>query len=238
MLSVYVYEGNAPINSNLTHDLTIIETKYEGVFTVNSLRKKAQLLATLEKGEVIGILIFNELVSVEYVKDMMSCIREQLGNKSILFVLPLMYANSVAQILHKLGPITFVSECIKLNQLEGLLIQWEQRSDDLFFTYRNSRKFISAPYEDILYFEGEKRHIHLVTKYGKDEFVGKMDDLQKQICRRTRRFIRTHQSYIINASNISSILQRSVRMRNNSIVPISNNYSAAIDAMAVCLSSM
>lgn len=229
MLNIFIYEGNAPVNKNLLKNLTIIESLHEGTFIINSFRSKSQLFYSLNSGTPISVLFFNDLINMDQINEIIMYIRKKLCNQNVLFVFPLMYAFSLAQELHEIGPITFIEDCAKLEHIETLLFQWEQQCESLYFIYKNKRKFILALYSDILYFEGEKRNIHLIMKYRREIFTGKLNDLYAKIGKDTHFFVRTHQSYIINMCNIKSVSSHVITMINNFNVPISNNCFDAVN---------
>lgn len=74
---------------------------------------------------------------------------------------------------------------------------------------------------DIVYFFSDKRIIRLICKQGEYEFYSKLDDVEKELI--NRNFIRCHQRYLINLTNISSIEQNHAITTLGYNVPISRN---------------
>lgn len=231
MLNICIYQCDTPINTTLVKNLIIIETQYEGTFNINLFKSKSQLENILNENKSINIIFFNELSIIDQFYDIVIYIREKTGNPNVLFVFPTMYANSLAQNLYKLGSVTFISDIASCEQISEILFYWEQHCGEMFFAYKNNRKRIFVHYSDIMYFEGERRYIHIKTKFGEDKFIGKMNDLYKQIYSDNSLFLRTHQSYIINMINIKSVCAHSVTMIDNSVIPISNNYLESVNHM-------
>lgn len=74
----------------------------------------------------------------------------------------------------------------------------------------------------ILYFRSNLRKIEMFTVVGKEEFVGKIDILEKQEVLES--FIRVHQSYLVNPNYIERQDGKVVLLKNGEEIPISRKY--------------
>lgn len=76
-------------------------------------------------------------------------------------------------------------------------------------------------FEDIVYFVSDKRILKLVGNQVEYEFYAKLDDVEKELS--TKSFVRCHQRYLINLSNITSIEQNYAITAFGDRLPISRN---------------
>lgn len=72
---------------------------------------------------------------------------------------------------------------------------------------------------DILYCEGYNRHVMVYTKDGKYESVAKLSDIYDKLA--SHGFVRTHQGFIVNMSQIRRFDKESITLNNGFSVPVS-----------------
>ena len=103
----------------------------------------------------------------------------------------------------------------------------QERED--YFAYTYNKAYIKVPLNQIYYFESDNRLIYLHTisdeKKSADEkgdyrFYGKINDVEKQLSAYVR-FIRIHQSYLVNFDYIQRMTFESVTMMNGKVLKIS-----------------
>jgi two-component system, LytTR family, response regulator len=92
--------------------------------------------------------------------------------------------------------------------------------DENYFFIKSGRIFRKILLKDILYFEGEKEYIRLVT--GNEELLiyRRLKDIEAQL---SGPFIRVHNSYIINSIQLKKIQNNHVFIREKQI-PISEKF--------------
>ncbi len=75
---------------------------------------------------------------------------------------------------------------------------------------------------DIVYIEADLKHIHIFLKDG-GEIVIRMTfkDVEEQLFKTDRAFVKIHRSYIVAMDMIRSIENRSVKLKNGSSLPVS-----------------
>ena len=102
----------------------------------------------------------------------------------------------------------------------------QSRAGYFSFTYRKAIHKI--PFNRITYFESRGRQIHIhMTGTGSesgetDMFYGKMNDLERQLpSPQSSRFLRIHQSFLVNFDHIKSIGFTEVVMMDGTALPIS-----------------
>ena len=79
---------------------------------------------------------------------------------------------------------------------------------------------------DIFYFESNKRVLIVHTKNDEYSFYGKLDQVEKELDGKD--FIRTHQSYFVNARKIKSVSKDSAELLNGEILPVSKSKASAV----------
>lgn len=100
----------------------------------------------------------------------------------------------------KLFRETFISACNRLQKRAG------------YFTFSFNKVFYKIPLNQIMYFESYGRVITIYTPLPKSEesnelqniFYGKLNDVEKQISLMNGRFLRVHQSYLVNFDYIKA----------------------------------
>ncbi|WP_027623783.1 LytR/AlgR family response regulator transcription factor [Clostridium lundense] len=85
--------------------------------------------------------------------------------------------------------------------------------------YKNETHKIN--FDDVIYFVSNRRIVKLVGKKAEHEFYAKLNDVEKELC--DKGFVRCHQSYLINLSNIKSIEQGYAITTLGDKLPISRN---------------
>ena len=95
-----------------------------------------------------------------------------------------------------------------------------------FFIVKTSSSVKNIPLSDILYFESNKRVLIVHTKNDEYSFYGKLDQVEKELDGKD--FIRTHQSYFVNARKIKSVSKDSAELQNGEILPVSKSKASAV----------
>lgn len=97
-------------------------------------------------------------------------------------------------------------------------------SDKNTFVYYHRPSYHSIPLNHILYFISEGRCIRLITKSGNDFFYGKLNELENTLRLKNGRFIRVHQSYLVNEKYILSYDRKGILLTNGETISISNSH--------------
>jgi two-component system LytT family response regulator len=96
-----------------------------------------------------------------------------------------------------------------------------------YFFVKSGKTLSKIRMEDILYFEGEKEYVRLVTTSERLLIYRRLKDINEQL---SLPFIRVHNSYIINTKQISKIQDNHIHIGGKQI-PLSEKFKA--DFMAV-----
>ena len=84
----------------------------------------------------------------------------------------------------------------------------------------------NIPLNDIYYFESNRRVLVIHTRKGEVTFYGKLDDIQKNLAGKD--FIRTHQSFLVNALKIKTVKKDSVELSDGEVLPVSKSRATAV----------
>ena len=95
-----------------------------------------------------------------------------------------------------------------------------------FFTVKTSSSVKNIPLSDILYFESNKRLLNVHTKNEVISFYEKLDNVEDEL--KEKDFIRTHQSYLVNAQKIKSVSKDSALLVNGFSLPVSKSKATKV----------
>ena len=95
-----------------------------------------------------------------------------------------------------------------------------------FFTVKTSSSVKNIPLSDILYFESNKRLLNIHTKNEVISFYEKLDNVEDEL--KEKDFIRTHQSYLVNAQKIKSVSKDSALLVNGFSLPVSKSKATKV----------
>lgn len=92
-----------------------------------------------------------------------------------------------------------------------------------YYTYTTGHSTCRVPVRDIFYFESRRRKVILHGKDGTDIFYGRLGEIQKELEKGGRPFIRIHQSYLVNPYEINRYYPDRVEMVGKMLLPISES---------------
>lgn len=101
-----------------------------------------------------------------------------------------------------------------------------KKLDTSFFTVKTSSSVKNIPLSDILYFESNKRLLNVHTKNEVISFYEKLDNVEDEL--KEKDFIRIHQSFLVNAQKIKSVIKDSVLLSNDFSLPVSKSKATKV----------
>lgn len=123
-----------------------------------------------------------------------------------------------------LKPITLKRFLASVQKIEQYFLKPEQllntELDQEFFFVKSGKIFRKIVLKDILYFEGEKDYVKLVTGQEQMLVYRRLKDIEKQL---KSTFIRVHNSYIINYEQLSKIEDNHIYIADKRI-PVSEKF--------------
>ncbi len=94
-----------------------------------------------------------------------------------------------------------------------------------YLVINNKQGIYKIPLYSILYFESEKRKIHVYTQDREITYYGKFDDLKEKL---DVRFVRCHNSYIVNLTKVCELSEKKFVCENGMSIPVSKTYYADV----------
>lgn len=152
-------------------------------------------------------------------------IRAHDKNARIIFVTD--HSDYVYQVFEIL-PFRFLRKPIEREQLNKVLKEAIAQIDaeKKVFFFKIGKSQFQAAYEEILYFEGNLRKVHLVSMAGEWDFYSKISKVYKQLD--TGIFLQIHASYIVNMDYIRCITETEVTLTNGAKLPISKKFRDSV----------
>lgn len=120
-------------------------------------------------------------------------------------------------------PISFEKFSVCLNQTAEL-----KSKRGAFFSYNCRGERRRIPLSNILYFESQNRKIYVTRINGKEEYYGKLNDVEMQVD--DYGFLRIHKSFIVNPQYVDIYGKTTVTMNNGDILPVSRDKQKEIAA--------
>lgn len=90
-----------------------------------------------------------------------------------------------------------------------------------YLVINNKQGIYKIPLYSILYFESEKRKIHVHTEERELSYYGKFEELLDKL---DVRFARCHNSYIVNLTKVCELSEKKFVCENGGSIPISKTY--------------
>ena len=112
------------------------------------------------------------------------------------------------------------------DRIFGECLKELSKSDEGFYAVKTASSVKNIPLNDIFYFESNKRVLVVHTKNDEYSFYGKLDQVEKELDGKD--FIRTHQSYFVNAKKIKSVSKDSAELLNGESLPVSKSKATAV----------
>lgn len=123
-------------------------------------------------------------------------------------------------------PFRYIQKPINENKfIECFIAAYKRICEKIeYFTYNFNKSITKIPLNHISYFESQYRVVHIHTMNGcqfNSKFYGKINDIEKNLSTSNHRFIRIHQSFLVNFDYIRSINFTTVTMADGTILQIS-----------------
>ena len=120
--------------------------------------------------------------------------------------------------LFEVEPFRFIPKPIQLEQLQRYCAEAIKKIEGMnnLFVYNYNKEEYSVPIKEIVYFESNKRLIDIHMNDGTvRSFYGKLNNIEKEIQKINKHFIRIHQSFLVNYSYIKSMTYSEVALEYN-----------------------
>ncbi len=146
-------------------------------------------------------------------------------NSQIIFVSGYdKYFSDVYEVEH----VYYLTKPVELNHLEKALSRAGEKIHDLqinSLVVSNKEGIHRIPFNEILFFENERRKIHIHTMDEKISYYGKFEDL---ISKLDIRFKRCHNSYIVNITKARDLCDKKFYFETGKMIPVSKTYYSKV----------
>ena len=155
-------------------------------------------------------------------------IRRQSSVVSIVFVSG--YERCLKQMC-RIYPFLYMEKPVSRKRayeiLDQIMEDHKVKYESYIFKYKHSTFNITLG--EVLYFASEKRKIMVYLASGREYvFYEKLDTLENALADCSNRFIRIHQSFLVNDRHVEEFHPRYVVMRNGEMLPVSRERRAVI----------
>ncbi len=205
--------------------------EYEKIY-VDKFNFGDELLLNIESGEYYDLVFIYCRQQYNDGSDIGNVIRNELDNQNINIVYISDYKIDASKLIDS-RPIKLLIEPItKENILDVFNILHKIRSNSVHLCKIKNGNYIRfIPYKDILYFVSKCRQISAVTNKDKYTFYGKIKDLDN-----INGFIKVHKSFLINLNYVNEYRYKSIIMKNNDEIPISQSCRPSVRSIIENLS--
>ncbi len=154
---------------------------------------------------------------------------ELLKNQGNIQVIFISSYYQYAQEIFNARPVYYVQKPVDDDVLKKAIdraLSNLEESDVKYFSIKTAGELITISVSEILFFESQLRKVKLITSKREVEFYDKLMNVESKMSSLGCCFIRSHKSFLINASHITSITSDGVVMDNGRNLPVSKaNYA-------------
>lgn len=124
----------------------------------------------------------------------------------------------------------FIRKPIDETEFEEVLNKAYDRiiSNNRFFDYFYNKNMYKLRLKSIIYFESRGRIINIVTTMGREEFYGKLNDVEGKLESEKIQFLRIHKSFLVNMEHVEKVSFGKVYLSNGEELRISEERQKAI----------
>lgn len=120
--------------------------------------------------------------------------------------------------LFEVEPFRFISKPLQLQKLKQYFGEAIRKIEGLnnIYSYSYNKEEYTVPIKEIVYFESNKRLINIRLNDGTEQFFyGKLNNVEKEIQKINKHFIRIHQSFLVNYSYVKKMTYSEVVLEHN-----------------------
>jgi DNA-binding LytR/AlgR family response regulator len=138
-------------------------------------------------------------------------------DKSVLLI----YISGYEQYLKELfevEPFRFLSKPLDHSKFSQYFHEAYQRisENNVYYQFNFNKEIKKVALKDVIYFESRNRIIHIYLNNGEEEFFyGKLNDVEKDLKEINQRYLRIHQSYLVNYDYVRKMNFSNLVIENN-----------------------
>lgn len=121
--------------------------------------------------------------------------------------------------IHALGYLLKPYEPVKISAMLDYFVQKHPQNNQNYIEVKSQRKSVIIPFKEIIYAESDNKVVYIhTTNKGDIKVYNKLDNLEEQM--RDARFLRCHQSYLVNMDYVAGLVDFDFIMMNDDVIPI------------------
>lgn len=124
---------------------------------------------------------------------------------------------------YEVHPFHFLDKPVaqaRLNEVMDSYMKMKKRDRETF-TFNVNKAQHTVYLSDVLYFSSERRHINVICSDEIHAFYGKLNDVEDYVASKKCKFIRIHQSFLVNLRHVKEYHYASLVMSNGDELQIS-----------------
>ena len=116
-----------------------------------------------------------------------------------------------------------------------LRVYKEINQGEVIFHYQFNKSHFRIPFQEIRYFESQKRIIVIHGEKITDKFYGRLNDIEKIIVKRNLPFLRIHQSFLVNYRYVYEVAFDYIALTDGTVLGISEDRRKKVSEQICCL---
>lgn len=234
MFSVAICDDEDMIHSQFENVISQYSKSTNKQINISSFSDGKSLCDAFESNEQYDLIFLDIEMPERDGIDTGKIIRDMMDNQEIHIVF-ISWRDNYCKQLFEIRPTNFLQKPISDDCIikEICTVQKLLDKDNQSFTFKKGHETFRVALKDIIFFESINKTIHLVTTKETFDFYDKIDNVLLKT--KSNKFIRIHQSCVVNYSHISKFKYDEVELTNGKILTISQSKRKDIRAMQIVL---
>ena len=172
-----------------------------------------ELLESIRSGTYYDIIFLNTNLWNERGINIADYLRNQMNNTSTQLVF-ISSESAFMKDTFRYLPVAFLEKPYSEDDVEVAILDAHKRLRDghKIFMFQTHNELVKVPYDDIVFFESNKRRVKIVTTRFSKYFYDKIDEIEKEI--NDPDFLRIHQSIYVNLNRVDNFDKTLLHMPN------------------------
>lgn len=230
MINIAICDKDLITTSKIEEFLIVIEKEQKIVINCDIYYTGQLLIESMRQGSYFDLIFLDIDMQLESSKKIAKTISNM--NVPTLIVYLSRFEIQLPE-LFNLKPFRFLPKPIDTSDFFTVFMSAFKKIQQkaYYFNYTFNRSYVKIPVSKIYYFESQNRLIHIYTRQIKNiipvesnyKFYSKMSEVENLLIAKNSRFLRIHQSYLVNFDYIETMNFTNVRLENGKILQISED---------------
>lgn len=221
MVSIGICDDEAEVVKHIENLLFNIKAEKFIDVQIRSYTQGKDLLDEINEGIKFDLIYLDIQMDGKNGIELAKIIRQY--DKNVLFIYISNYENYLKDLL-EVEPFRFINKPVKVEVFRKYfdLAISKILNNEVYFHFRFNKEYYKVAVKDIVYFESKGRVIY-ISLYNdqKEQFYGRLNEIEERMEKVTSNFLRIHQSYLINYRYIKRLAFDEIELYNGEIFRIS-----------------